>query len=82
MIRQLKLLETTVEKTETLVKQCTNAEITQLDKSLSTVIPEEVSDVGKQAAADLEGLRQFPSKKTKHLLIVLTLTASAHFKLL
>ena len=64
---QLKLLETTVEKTETLVKQCTNAEITQLDKSLSTVIPEEVSDVGKQAAADLEGLRQFLFKENKTL---------------
>ena len=67
VIRQLKLLETTVEKTETLVKQCTNAEITQLDKSLSTVIPEEVSDVGKQAAADLEGLRQFLFKENKTL---------------
>ena len=66
--RQVKLLETTVEKTETLLKRCTNAEITQLDKSLKTVLPEEVSGVGKQAAADPEGLRQFRFKENKILL--------------
>ena len=66
--RQVKLLETAVEKTETLLKRCTNAEITQLDKSLNTVLPEEVSDVGKQAAAYPEGLRQFLLKENKTLL--------------
>ena len=66
--RRVKLLETAVEKTETLLKRCTNAEITQLDKSLNTVLPEEVSDVGKQAAADPEGLRQFLLKENKTLL--------------
>ena len=66
--RQVKLLETAVEKTETLLKRCTNAEITQLDKSLNTVLPEEVSYVGKQAAADPEGLRQFRFKENKTLL--------------
>ena len=66
--RQVKLLETAVEKTETLLKRCTNAEITQLDKSLNTVLPEEVSGVGKQAAADPEGLRQFRFKQNKILL--------------
>ncbi|XP_058957430.2 E3 ubiquitin-protein ligase TRIM71-like [Pocillopora verrucosa] len=66
--RQVKLLETAVEKTETLLKRCTNAEITQLDKSLNTVLPEEVSDIGKQAATDLEGLRQFLFKENKTLL--------------
>ena len=66
--RQVKLLEIAVEKTETLLKRCTNAEITQLDKSLNTVLPEEVSDVGKQAAADPEGLRQFRFKENKTLL--------------
>ena len=66
--RRVKLLETAVEKTETLLKRCTNAEITQLDKSLNTVLPEEVSDIGKQAATDLEGLRQFLFKENKTLL--------------
>ena len=66
--RQVKLLETAVEKAESLLKRCTNAEITQLDKSLNTVLPEEVSYVGKQAAADPEGLRQFRFKENKTLL--------------
>ena len=66
--RQVKLLETAVEKAESLLKRCTNAEITQLDKSLKTVLPEEVSGVGKQAAADPEGLRQFRFKENKILL--------------
>nr|XP_058957431.1 E3 ubiquitin-protein ligase TRIM71-like [Pocillopora verrucosa] len=66
--RQVKLLETAVEKAESLLKRCTNAEITQLDKSLNTVLPEEVSHVGKQAAADPEGLRQFLLKENKTLL--------------
>ena len=43
-------------------------EITPLDKSLNMVLPEEVSDVGKQAASDLEGLRQFRPKENKTLL--------------
>ena len=66
--RQVKLLEIAVEKTKTLLKRCTNAEITQLDKSLNTVLPEEVSDVGKQAAVYPEGLRQFLLKENKTLL--------------
>ena len=66
--RRVKLLETAVEKAETILKRCTNAEITQIDKSLSTVLPEEVSDVGKQAASDLEGLHQFLFKENKTLL--------------
>ena len=66
--RRVKLLETAVEKTETLLKRFTNAEITQLDKSLKTVLPEEVSDVGKQAAVYPEGLRQFLLKENKTLL--------------
>ena len=66
--RQVKLLETAVEKTESLLKLCTNAEITQLDKLLNTVLPEGVSDDGKQAAADPESLRQFRFKENKTLL--------------
>ena len=66
--RRVERLETAVEKAETILKRCTNAEITQIDKSLNTVLPEEVSDVGKQAASDLEGLRQFRFKENKTLL--------------
>ena len=65
--RRVERLETAVEKAETLLKRCTNAEITQIDTSLNTVLPEEVSDVGKQAASDLEGLRQFRFKENKTL---------------
>ena len=68
MMRQVKLLETEVAKIEILLKRCTNVEITQLDKSLNTVLPEEVSNVGKQTASDLEGLRQFRFKENKRLL--------------
>ena len=66
--RQVKLLEKAVEKAETLLERCTNAEITQLDKSLHAILPEEVSDFGKQAAADLEDHRQFRFKENKTLL--------------
>ena len=78
--RRVKLLETTVEKTEILLKRCTNAEITQLDKSLKTVLPEEVSDVGKQAAADHEGLRQFRFRDNKTLLDSLNSDGIGSFK--
>ena len=80
--RQVKLLEIAVEKTETLLKRCTNAEITQLYKSPNTVLPEEVSDVGKQAAADPEGLRQFRLKENKTLLDSLNSDGIGTFKLL
>ena len=66
--RRVERLETAVEKAETLLKRCTNAEITQIDTSLNIFLPEEVSDVGKQAASDLEGLRQFRFKENKTLL--------------
>nr|XP_058957432.1 E3 ubiquitin-protein ligase TRIM71-like [Pocillopora verrucosa] len=66
--RRVERLETAVEKAETLLKRCTNAEITQIDTSLNTVLPEEVSDVGKQATSDLEGLRQIRFKENKTLL--------------
>ena len=66
--RHVERLETAVEKAETLLKRCTNAEITQIDTSLNTVLPEELSDVGKQATSDLEGLRQIRFKENKTLL--------------
>ncbi|XP_022810478.1 E3 ubiquitin-protein ligase TRIM71-like, partial [Stylophora pistillata] len=66
--RQVKLLETTVKKTETILKRITNAEITQLLKSLNTVLPEEVNDDENQAASDIVGLRQFRFTENKSLL--------------
>ena len=66
--RRVERLETAVEKAETLLKRCTNAEITQIDTSLNTVLPKELSDVGKQATSDLEGLRQIRFKENKTLL--------------
>ena len=64
----VKLLEEAVLKTETLLKRCINAEITQLGNSLNISLPEEVSDVGKQASSDLEGLHQFQFEENKTLL--------------
>ena len=57
--RQMKQLETAIEKTETLLKRSTSAEITQLNETLYATLQEEVIDEGKQAECDLEGLRQF-----------------------
>ena len=56
------------QQSKILLKRCANAEITQLDKSLNTVLPEEVIDVRKQAASDLEGLRHFRFTENKTLL--------------
>nr|XP_058940616.1 E3 ubiquitin-protein ligase TRIM71-like [Pocillopora verrucosa] len=66
--RRVERLETAVEKAETLLKRYTNAEIAQTDKSLNMLLPDDVSDVGKQAASDLEGLRRFRFKENKTLL--------------
>ena len=78
--RQVKLLETAVEKAETLLKRYTNAEIAQTDKSLNMLLPDDVSDVGKQAASDLEGLRQFRFKENKTLLDSLNSDSIGSFK--
>ena len=56
---KLKNIETAVGKSETLLKRSTNAELAQIDKTLSTIIPKEVDIERKQVDCDLEGLRQF-----------------------
>ena len=73
----------TLNKVETQIKECLGcvrtqqcevnqpletAEITQLHKSPNMVLAEEVRDVGKQAASDHEGLRQFRFKPNETLL--------------
>ena len=57
---QVKLSEAAIEKTETLLKQGSSAEIVQLDKlTLNTMFQEGDGDEGQQVDCDLEGLRQF-----------------------
>jgi len=57
--KDVKLIETGIEKTETLLKRSSNAEIAQLDKSLNTMFKEDVSDGEDQVDCDLEGFRRF-----------------------
>ena len=52
---QVKLVETAIERTETLLKRSTNAEIVSLDKNFQ----EGVSDEEEQLDCDLEGFRHF-----------------------
>ena len=57
---EVKLSEAAIEKTETLLKQGSSAEIVQLDQlALSTIFQEGNDDEGEQVDCDLEGLRQF-----------------------
>ena len=57
---QVKLIETGIEKTETLLKRSTSAEIVHIDEaSLNAIFQNEVSDEGKQVNCDLAGLRRF-----------------------
>ena len=56
---KVKNIETAVGKSETLLKRSTNAELAQIDKTLSTIIPNEVDIEREQVDCDLEGLRQF-----------------------
>ena len=57
--KQVKLIETGIEKTETLLKRSTSAEIVQLDKSLNTLFKEDNSDGEGQVDCDPEGFRRF-----------------------
>ena len=57
---QVKLSEAAIEKTETLLKRGSSAEIVQLDKlALNTMFQEGDGDEGEQVDCDLEGFRQF-----------------------
>ena len=49
--KQAKLIEIGIEKTETLLKRSTSAEIIQVDKSLNTTFQEEVTNREKQLKA-------------------------------
>ena len=57
---QVKLIDTGIEKTETLLKRSTSAEIVLIDESsLKAIFLNEVSDEGEHVGCDLEGLRRF-----------------------
>ena len=57
--KEVKLIETGIEKTETLLKRSTSAEIVLLDKSLNTMFKEDVNDGEDQVDCDLESFRRF-----------------------
>ena len=64
---KVKNVETAVGKSETQLKRSTNAELAQIDKTLSTIIPKEVDDDREEVDCDLEGLRQFIFKENEAL---------------
>ena len=55
--KQAKLIEIGIEKTETLSKRSTSAEIIQVDKSLNTTFQEEVTNREKQLKAFVDSFR-------------------------
>ena len=60
MDNQVKVIETGIEQTETLLKRSTSAEIVHIDEaSLNAIFQNAVSDEGEQVDCDLEGLRRF-----------------------
>ena len=63
---KVKNIETAVGKSETLLKRSTNAELTQIDYTLSTIIPKEVDDE-REVDCDFEGLRQFIFEENESL---------------
>ena len=64
---KVKNIKTAVGKSETLLKRSTNAELAQIDKTLSTIIPKEVDDEREEVDCDLEGLRQFTFEENEAL---------------
>ena len=66
--KQAKLIETGIEKTETLLKRSTSAEIVQIDKSFNTTIQEDATDEQEQVDCDLEGFRRFVFVENKSLM--------------
>ena len=64
---KVKNIETAVGKSETLLKRSTNAELAQIDKTLSTIIPKEGDDEREEVDCDLEGLRQFIFEENESL---------------
>ena len=57
--KEVKLIEAGIGETEALLERSTSAEIIKLDKSLSAIFQEEVTDGEDQVECDLEGFRRF-----------------------
>ena len=57
--KRVKLIETGIETTETLLRRSPSAEIVQLQKSLNTMFKEDIIDGEDQVDSDLEGFRRF-----------------------
>ena len=66
--KQVKLIETGIKNSETLLERSTSAEIIKLDKSLNATFQEEVSDVEDQVDCDLEGFRRFVFAENESLM--------------
>jgi len=78
--QQAQMIETVVERAETLLERSTSAEIAQLDKSLKTIFPEEVKHEGEHVDCDLEGLRRFIFEENEKLLEKATAEGIGSFK--
>ncbi|XP_078361721.1 E3 ubiquitin-protein ligase TRIM71-like [Oculina patagonica] len=79
---QVKLIETGIEKTESILKRSTSAEIVRLDSksSLNAIFQEEVSDEEKHVDRDFEGLRQFIFVENETLLDKINAEGIGSFK--
>ncbi|XP_078361722.1 E3 ubiquitin-protein ligase TRIM45-like [Oculina patagonica] len=82
VVNQVKLIETGIEKTETILKRSTSAEIVRLDNksSLNTIFQDEVSDEEKQVDRDFEGLRRFTFVENETLLDKINAEGIGSFK--
>ena len=65
---RVKMCKTAVEKTETLLRRSTIAEIVRLDMSLNTIFPEEISHEGEQLDCELEDLCRFTFARNETLM--------------
>ena len=66
---QVKMSETEIEQTETLLKRSTITEMVQLDKSLNTILPEEVCQMTRnEFICDLYVLRQLSFSENETLM--------------
>ncbi|XP_078361778.1 E3 ubiquitin-protein ligase TRIM45-like isoform X2 [Oculina patagonica] len=65
---RVKMCETAVVKTETLLRRSSSAEIVNLDKSLNTIFPDGVNNEGEQVDCDLESFRQFIFERNETLM--------------
>ncbi|KAL9980037.1 hypothetical protein ACROYT_G008574 [Oculina patagonica] len=82
MDNQVKLIEKGIEKTETILKRSTSAEIVRLDSksSLNVIFQEEVSDEEQQVDRDFEGLRRFIFAENETLLDKINAEGIGSFK--